>query len=87
MYSIGIQLTVVTVIFRVMLKMIWMKRRCWPVMMRMRKMRRVGLGGGDSEEEKEELPKSSNILHYITIFIVFPLYNNGKNFVVQHTDI
>lgn len=56
-------------------------------MMRMRKMRRVGLGGGDSEEEKEELPKSLNILHYITIFIVSPLYNNGKNFVVQHTDI
>lgn len=37
-------------------------------------MRRVGPGGGDSEEE-EELPESSNILHYITIFIVSPLYN------------
>lgn len=62
----------VTVIFRVMLKMIWMKRRCWPVMMRMRKMRRVGRGGGDTEEEEEEeLPESPNIRHLYHYFLSY----------------
>lgn len=69
----------VIVIFRVMLKMIWMKRRCWSVMMRMRKMRRVGRGGGDIEEE-EELLELSNIryLYYYFLLYLYCIINEKK---------
>lgn len=75
----------VIVIFRVMLKMIWMKRRCWSVMMRMRKMRRVGRGGGDieEEEEEEELLELSNIRYLYYYFLLYLYYIiNEKKFLL-----
>lgn len=80
LYYVDILLMIV--IFRVMLKMIWMKRRCWSVMMRMRKMRRVGRGGGDieEEEEEEELLELSNIryLYYYFLLYLYCIINEKK---------
>lgn len=53
-------------------------------------MRRVGRGGGDTEEEKEEeLPESPNIRHLYHYFLSYLhcIINEKKTFVVQHTDI